>query len=483
MVAIARIGGTRLVQAQTELSNQCQEMAATLNHLEIQNGQDRETVKRQREAIVQAWTKGLGFNRILQAQIHQGEESAYQELHALLCRIRFTTILIDEATTTLKQLTNNRQQLQQQISQVVRQHRTLTVIRFVLAVVLVGLAFTPLVVARKRQQQQRTEESGQCPRCLAEQGLKDKAPPQIPATRICEQCSYEAPATYLKLARLCFPTVGVRSSGKTHWLVMCYHLIKNNNVPVKTSFTSALSENTEDVFEKLDEIRQQRKGLPATVYRRSDPLTYRILDQDHWGANASMLNLFDYSGEMTDQRVNVDELRRRAVLMEGFLLFPDPTQVGKQGSSVGIDYQVRALMKFYEDMRLMRDLDEGQKIDVPIAVCLSKLDLLMKHNPMGQAARRWLRVIRETQHMPLTLETLAYRSQLCQEVLPSMFPAWNIVRTLQEHFGNRYFFFPMTPVGLEELDKPNLQDRVHIPFGVFEPILWLLHMHGYHVLT
>ena len=42
----------------------------------------------------------------------------------------------------------------------------------------------------------------------------------------------------------------------------------------------------------------------------------------------------------------------------------------------------------------------------------------------------------------------------------------------------------MTPVGLEEseLGVTSLANRTIAPFGVVEPILWLLHMHGYCML-
>ena len=43
-------------------------------------------------------------------------------------------------------------------------------------------------------------------------------------------------------------------------------------------------------------------------------------------------------------------------------------------------------------------------------------------------------------------------------------------------------FFPLTPVGLTELGERGLKDRTVEPYGILEPVMWLLHMNGYPVL-
>lgn len=76
------------------------------------------------------------------------------------------------------------------------------------------------------------------------------------------------------------------------------------------------------------------------------------------------------------------------------------------------------------------------------------------------------------------------RSQLTAMALPQMFPGWNVERELSENFGGRYMFFPSSSVGLEEheLGVDDFSDRSLAPFGSLEPLLWLLHMHGYCVM-
>lgn len=43
-------------------------------------------------------------------------------------------------------------------------------------------------------------------------------------------------------------------------------------------------------------------------------------------------------------------------------------------------------------------------------------------------------------------------------------------------------FFPLTPVGLEGCGQTDLNLRTIAPFGLLEPLLWLLERSGYPVL-
>jgi hypothetical protein len=177
----------------------------------------------------------------------------------------------------------------------------------------------------------------------------------------------------------------------------------------------------------------------------------------------------------------MDVFRRRALLMDGFVLFLDPTQVRGGGNALTIREQIKALHAFHEDVRDMRTMDPGKAIPMPVAVCISKLDLLVTKNPFGSLARAWIRELLKTESRLITLRTLQQRSRMCERVLSVMFPGWDLARTLRENFGSNYLFFPLTPVGLveKELGVEDLTQRTIAPFGVLEPILWLLHMHGY----
>ncbi len=64
----------------------------------------------------------------------------------------------------------------------------------------------------------------------------------------------------------------------------------------------------------------------------------------------------------------------------------------------------------------------------------------------------------------------------------TIWPGWQIERTIHDLFGGRYLFFPLTPVGLDGQGESDLTQRTICPFGLIEPLLWLLEMNGYPVL-
>ena len=341
------------------------------------------------------------------------------------------------------------------------------------------------------------EASRKCPRCLKRDTLKlddslatDSEDERLPKARLytCDACDYQLRENYIRQNRLCFPTVGVPSSGKTHWLVMLYRQIKNTNVQVESKIKRIPSR--EDArFDEMVETILYNLGRPAaSVVRIPYPLTFHVNDCDPLGSGQTMVNLFDYSGELTRFSIEgereLSEFRRRALLDDGFPSFsirhrsperPVPTSKS----------QIKALSQFVEEMHAMRGIPMEKGIDLPVAVCISKIDLLVNQNPMGTQAVPLVAELRETMGKTPTLRVIHDRSQAIAEVLPQMFPGWSVERELRENFGGRYMFFPISSVGLDEteLGVDDFSVRSFAPFGILEPLLWLLHMHGYCVLN
>ena len=300
---------------------------------------------------------------------------------------------------------------------------------------------------------------------------------------VCSVCDYEIRENYVHQNRLCFPTVGIRASGKTHWMIMLYDMIKNSNIPVVSAIKKIPSREDARFDELVQRLLYEGGGPDATVPGLPHPLTFHVHDADPLGPNKSMVNLFYFAGEMRHFTIDQSEFRRRALRCEGFTLFLDPTQVTK-ATDLTIEAQIQTLAQFAEEMHAIRGLSAESPIDMSIAICVSKIDLLVTKNPMGTQAIPLVTALRETLTRKVDLALIHERSQLCARAMPLMFPGWNVERALRESFGGRYMFFPMSAVGLEgaELGVEDLSRRTIAPCGMIEPLLWLLHMHGYCVL-
>ncbi|HYT92999.1 MAG TPA: hypothetical protein VEL76_30050 [Gemmataceae bacterium] len=447
-------------------------------------------VRKSRSELLKRWEE---FLAPLAPGLRQDEEAAYEKLHAALVAAHTTELAAKEGRAAFDQVTAKKQQFEAGIGREQDNALVRGGTRIGLCSVLAVLAFVPLWHRRRRLQQQLEEEGNKCPCCLSEDQLEMRTS-QVRGKRFpevrhvhCGECQYDFDDNYRQLPRLCFPTVGIRSSGKTHWLVTAYDMVKNKRVAVEAVFSKEPSLMDEKFDALIDSILKSRNNARATNPEGDDfpyPLVFHFEDTDRLKRGHGMLNLFDFSGELVKLGTIAAEIRMRALMMEGFVLFLDPTQIHGGGAlgDLSMEDQIRAVANFCAEMRKIRHLSPRDRLNLPVAVCISKLDLLGDKNSKWAD---WIKELLKTEHQPITLQLLRQRSRLCEEQLPLMFPGWNIRRTLKESFGGRCLFFPMTPVSLieEDLGETDLRKRRGIvPFGIMEPILWLLHMHGYNIL-
>lgn len=308
----------------------------------------------------------------------------------------------------------------------------------------------------------------------------------------CKTCGFRFLRSYQQVRRLCFPAVGVRNSGKTHLLATAYDKIRKQMAPAAAAVIPAPSLGDERFDLYIDLILNLKRDAGNTLHdvnNPPDPVMVHVRDTDPAGANTALVNLFDYSGELVNQKIDVDRLKKQAVKMDGFMLFLDPTQLDGRKGGVTLDRQLAALNDFMADMREARKVAPGDLIPVPVAVVIPKFDLLVTRNPIGGQSvpfiRKLLGGLAPAQPKKTTLGTVQARSDLVEDMLELMFRGVDVRALVESYFGTQVMFFPVSSVSLfeSELGVEDLAKRTIAPFGVAEPFLWLLHMHGYEVFA
>jgi hypothetical protein len=296
-----------------------------------------------------------------------------------------------------------------------------------------------------------------------------------------EQCDYSFMEIYRAMTKVCFPTLGVPQAGKTHWLAMLYWELNRGKYPKSVQFEKIRSQSSQDFDVLVEEILNSRIGTAATQRDRiPHPLVFNLQDRDTLGRNNLLVNIFDYSGEVTSDMGVEDYRRRRALEGDGFFFFLDPTYPSEP--------QSKALADFREDIRLVKGIKAGRRVRIPVALCVSKIDLLAGKSfslPGGGDAIAWF--YKELGRIDPTGEAMTWdvieaRSRLLGELRDTIWPGWEIQRQIDDLFGGGYLFFPLTPVGLDGAGEADLSLRTISPFGLLEPLLWLLEMNGYPVL-
>ncbi|OWK34504.1 hypothetical protein [Fimbriiglobus ruber] len=445
---------------------------------------------------VNAWARLLAA-REDSSQTADGFRQKEDDLRGQLEKLRLDAMvaerLADEAEADRAKMTSDRKRLEELQSESQLREFAINVGRAVFAAGLAAGSAAPLLLAVRRNRRRLAEQVNECPRCRAagqlavrDAAVPDKRYPE-PEYVECQVCTFRFRKSDSRFARLCFPVVGVRSSGKTHMLVTAYDRVRSGSVP-----TSALIQPTpslgDDLFERYIDLVLRKQGQAgATVHTLPEPVVLRVRDADRAGANTVLVNVFDFSGEMMDARLETDLLRRRAVMNDGFMMLLDPTQLYGRNGHLRLEDQIRAMQAYYDDLRELHRVPAGEVIPIPVAVCISKFDLLVSDNPIrGQAVPFIQKILKAGDGRPtITTGVVAARSAVVEQMLPLLFPGIDLLGILRGYFGGQVLFFPMSSVSLfeGELGVKDVKRRTMAPFGVIEPLLWLTHMQGYKVLS
>jgi hypothetical protein len=261
---------------------------------------------------------------------------------------------------------------------------------------------------------------------------------------------------------------------------------------------TSLDQTAEEFDQRVKEILA-RRDPPATTFDPhavAPPLLYEFTDKDRFGASGGLLNVFDFAGATMTPSQEGTRMQDRALSMDGFLYFLDPTSMLPPDHPVSVWYasygghpgtpeeQNRVLQHFLEKLRTVHRIPPSKPIKAPVAVCITKIDLLPRPgtNDIYKQFIDELLAIGLDEHGP-TLATIRKRHQLILKYREVFFPGWRIEQQLDELFAGRFSFFPISSVGFGELGEPDRRKRSLQPFGIVEPVLWLLHMNGYKVLS
>ncbi|VTU00699.1 unnamed protein product [Gemmataceae bacterium] len=429
----------------------------------------------------------------LDTLVRTGEAELRTALRAVAVDAQLAERLVKDAAEQRAKLAEEAARLDQITGRAKLWSRAGSGLRVLAACALLGLATAPLWAARRSRARRIALAAKTCPRCfrldtLKVEGAGKKAAEDDDGDVRCTRCGLRFRRSYLDVPRLCFPTVGVRSSGKTHMLVTAYDRVRKRTAPTAATVQPAPTGSDADRrFEQLtDEVLHRRGVAGATDLVLPDPILLHVRDADPAGPSAALVNLFDYSGELINPDVDVNMLKATAVRMDGFMLFLDPTQLYGDAANVTVEQQLAMLDAFLAHMRKERRVPVGEPVPVPVAVCVPKFDLLISDNPIGGQSVQYIRQMLEHLNPPpqeVTLAVLRERSELVEQMLPLMFPGLDVRRLIEGYFGPQLLFFPLSSVGLieHELGVKDLSKRTIAPFGTSEPVVWLLHMHGYSV--
>lgn len=460
----------------------------------------RRQLDQRRAVAVSAWRNTLSRSLPPGSILASQWEEAREQILEITAASALLESLPGAMQSDLEELQRVRAELEADAEASARLFRLKRWIRGLLGCALLGLAATGGLLFWRGVVQRSAKTANTCPLCLGvgrleHVGPEDRRGDGEPSVQDCtlvrcrnvitqqpyEECDYAFMEAYRGMDKVCFPTLGVPQAGKTHWLAMLYWELGRGNYPETVQFEKLRSQSSGDFDLIVQEILESRIGTAATQRERiPHPLVFNFRDHDRLGRSNILVNIFDYSGEVTSDMGVEDYRRRRALEGDGFFFFLDPTFPSEP--------QAKALAEFREDLRLIKGIKAGKRTRTPVALCVSKIDLLAGQSyalPDGRdAVGDFYRELKEIDPSGegLRPEVIEARSRAMARLRETIWPGWQIERQVDHLFGGRYMFFPLTPVGLDGRGETDLSLRTISPFGLLEPLVWLLQMSGYSIL-
>lgn len=277
----------------------------------------------------------------------------------------------------------------------------------------------------------------------------------------------------VSLPRLVFPALSLLpGTGRAHWLAMLHRELSVGNFPQQVDF--GLLERVQD-----DCTSGERTLRGRDTQDPDAPWTVEMFvhDGDPLGRSRCCAAIQEYR---SDERLKPED---RTVFgsaslrtCHGVFVFLDPTRVTEADR--------RHVVAKLEECR---DIHGGhrKRAGIPVAVCVPKIDLLASRAyPDAGSVRRiddFCGGLAES-GWGFDEPAIMRRSKLTQDLCDLIWPGWEVEKAVGDVYGCRYVFFPLTPVGLADLDETDVSRRAVSPMGVLHPLMWLLHMNGYATL-
>ena len=300
---------------------------------------------------------------------------------------------------------------------------------------------------------------------------------EVMTLRICPDCGFEVEADELRRGFLSVSILGNAGCGKSNYLAVLINQLRGEMCKVYgcTLYPTG-GDRTMNHYEQEYHRPLYERGVcvPSTLQESLNPLTYTLLFERQPDKNVS-LAFYDSCGEKLENQYEMAAVGRRLYSSGGILLLLDPSQIptiraSRKAKGIRVlptDAQA-LLLRTVHILRAGLGLSEAEKkIDIPLAVCLTKLDTLYPHlDPASFVAA-------PSRNLRRPMLNYADISSCNREVM-ALLESWGggeFVRHVRSQFST-FSFFGLSSLGSQPGSKNDLT-RVS-PHRVLDPLLWLL---------
>ena len=301
------------------------------------------------------------------------------------------------------------------------------------------------------------------------------------SARVCPRCFHPLDRDAGDLPKLPFVIIGASGCGKSNYLSVLIDQIRHD---MGKAYNCALyplgCDATMDLYDRLyyHPLFVQGRCPSTTESEDVEPLDYSLVFSGGAGRTCS-LAFYDSCGTTFDSEKTVAQYNRGLPKAKGILLLIDPSQLPVVGESFAaqglpvIKEDISALLlRIIHLIRAETSLTSiHNKIPIPIAVCLTKLDMVQHLLDPSSFVKYTSRHLREPQFDRVDWDSCNLEAQ-------SLIESWagkELMNQIQAQFADSSFF-AFSALGAQfSPDRP----ITHVsPHRVLDPFLWLLWRNG-----
>ncbi|MET9294196.1 hypothetical protein [Streptomyces sp. NPDC003077] len=312
-------------------------------------------------------------------------------------------------------------------------------------------------------------------------------------TRVCRACHADLPSDYCDQGSRIIALIGPKTAGKSTYVTVLAHELRHRVGRAFGASLSAMGGATQSRYRLMEDALYDRLLLPGptqpAAMRFNDPLLFRLSLPRRgpaWfrrGSRHTALVFFDAAGEDLANQEAMDRFTAYLAAADGVILLVDPLQLRAVRDQLADDdgllppietapEQIAADLA--AQLRGHRRQGSKGKVSTPVAVALSKSDVLRRLLPDGSP------LTRPAAHTGGAVDG-ADRAAVHEEVR-ALLDEWDggvLYRQLDRDFG-RFSLFGLSALGAAPPEgAPGDAPRAgpH-PLRVEDPLLWLLGLRG-----
>jgi len=270
---------------------------------------------------------------------------------------------------------------------------------------------------------------------------------------ICPYCTAELAASDAQ--QFGIQLVGGVSTGKTTFLAAFWH---EYLARLKSARCVSITSSPEDAFEELEYWFQNGDSSSTT---ETNAIMYSLIHKLS-GNTPIQMTIYDIAGEaFTSNRSDVQQ--QQFQYCEGIVFIIDPTARPTDVSET--------ISSFISEFSGVRGIGSTKTSDVPVAVMISKADLFKREIGLPKIKATHNSVAQKNAGADGNASMEQTRCEVCREFLENHSFS-NTLNIIDSEYSNVQYF---TASAMGHPPKPG---QKYEPWGVMEPITWLLQQSG-----